>query len=498
MTVNKNDLLAHLPPEWPRDVLPEIQQRLRESGQKVIVLDDDPTGTQTVHDIPVLTEWSVESLRAELSNNLPAFYILTNSRALPLPEAQALNAEIGRNLRDAGHAVGRAFAVISRSDSTLRGHFPGEVDSLADAIRDTHDAPCHPPYLLIPAFLAGGRYTINDVHYVAYGDDLVPAGETEFAHDAAFGYRASNLCAWVEEKTRGAIRAGDVMSISIKDIRIGGPERVRDRLRALRPGDACIVNAASERDLEVMALACLMAEAAGSRFLYRTAASFARARAGIAPQPLLTARDFESSEGFRSSSAGGLIIVGSYVPKTSGQLDALLRRGVNAVEVSVEALLDDDNRSGEVARCAQAAEALLASGCDVVIYTSRRLISGADAATSLAIGRHVSDSLVAIVRSLAVRPRYVLTKGGITSSDIATKGLDVQRAMVLGQLLPGVPVWRIGSESRYPGTIYIVFPGNVGGPDALAQTYDLLRRDLSPARYAAHEPMRAHGTASKR
>ncbi|BCX02668.1 MAG: hypothetical protein KatS3mg053_0606 [Candidatus Roseilinea sp.] len=477
MTVNKNDLLARLPPEWPHDVLPEIQRRLRGSGQKVIVLDDDPTGTQTVHDIPVLTEWSVESLRAELSNNLPAFYILTNSRALPLPEAQALNAEIGRNLRDAGRAVGRAFAVISRSDSTLRGHFPGEVDSLADAIRDTHDATRHPPYLLIPAFLAGGRYTINDVHYVAYGDDLVPAGETEFARDAAFGYHASNLRAWVEEKTRSAIRAGDVMSISIEDIRINGPERVCDRLRAVQPGDACIVNAASERDLEVMALACLMAEAAGSRFLYRTAASFARARAGIAPKPLLTARDLESSKGFRSSSAGGLIIVGSYVPRTSGQLDALMRCSVNAIEVNVAALLDDAARSGEITRCAQAAEALLTSGHDVVIYTSRRLISSSDATANLAIGRRVSDSLVAIVRGIAVQPRYVLAKGGITSSDVATKGLDVRRAMVLGQLLPGVPVWRLGSESRFPGVIYIVFPGNVGGSDALAQAYDLLRHN---------------------
>lgn len=481
MIVSKSDLLARLPPEWPRDVLPEIQRRLRESGQKVVVLDDDPTGTQTVHDIPVLTEWSVESLRAELSNDLPVFYILTNSRALPLPEAQALNAEIGRNLCDASHAVGRVFTVISRSDSTLRGHFPGEVDAFVNAMRDANCATSNPPYLIIPAFLTGGRYTINDVHYVAYGDDLTPAGETEFAHDAAFGYRASNLRTWVEEKTHGAIRADDVMSISIAEVRLGGPERVRDRLIAVRPGSACIVNATSERDLEVTALACMMAEAEGSRFSYRTAASFARARAGIAPKPLLSAQDLSSLTSFRNPRAGGLIIVGSYVPRTSEQLDALLRRGMNAIEANVEALLDDTTRSGEIARCTQTAEALLASGHDVVIYTSRRLISGSDATTSLAIGRRVSDSLVAIVRSIAVQPRYLLAKGGITSSDIATKGLNVGRAMVLGQLLPGVPVWRLGTEGRYPGAIYIVFPGNVGGPDALAQAYDLLQHNASSA-----------------
>ncbi len=156
--------------------------------------------------IPVLTEWNVETLQTELANDLPAFYVLTNSRAMPLPQAQALNAEIGRNVAAAmsrmnemnpGRAM-RNVAFISRSDSTLRGHFPGEVDALAIQVHGRV-----PPYVITPAFMAGGRYTVGDVHYVAYGDALVPAGETEFARDAAFGYRASNLREWVEgEDTR--------------------------------------------------------------------------------------------------------------------------------------------------------------------------------------------------------------------------------------------------------------------------------------------------------
>ncbi len=463
------ETLAGLPSEWPHDVLPEIQRRLAVLNQKVVVLDDDPTGTQSVHDIPVLTAWGVEALQAEVLNDLPAFYILTNSRAMPLQQAQALNAEIGRNvmaalsrINDLPAAHARAVAFISRSDSTLRGHFPGEVDALAQQV---HGKP--PAYLLAPAFMAGGRYTIDDVHYVTQGDELTPAAETEFAKDAAFGYRASNLREWVEEKTRGAIKAGEVMSISLEDIRVGGPEAVANKLMGMQAGQACIVNAASERDLEVAALGSLMAESNGMQIMMRSAASFARARAGISSAPLLDVKKW-AGLGDRSGLAGGLIVVGSYVPKTSGQLQALLDTGVRAVEVNVPALLDDAHQAGEIARATAVVNAVLAGGNDAVLYTSRALVTGPDAQSSLAIGNRVSRSLIAIVKGVAVQPRYVLAKGGITSSDVATEALGVKRAMVLGQVLAGVPVWQMGPETRYPGSMYIVFPGNVGGPNALA------------------------------
>ena len=71
------------------------------------------------------------------------------------------------------------------------------------------------------------------------------------------------------------------------------------------------------------------------------------------------------------------------------------------------------------------------------------------------------------VSSLAVRPRFLVAKGGITSSDIGVHALQVRRATVLGQALPGVPVWKLGAESRYPGMSYVVFPGNVGDEDGL-------------------------------
>jgi uncharacterized protein YgbK (DUF1537 family) len=464
--LHKAERLAALPAEWPEDLRPTIQWRLAARPHKVVVLDDDPTGTQTVHNVPVLTEWPVEALAAELANDLPAFYVLTNTRSMPLEEAQAINTSVGENLRAAARQIGRSFVVVSRSDSTLRGHFPGEVAALADALGGEFDA-----WLLAPFFLEGGRITIDDVHYVAIGEQLAPAGATEFARDRAFGYRESNLRAWVAEKTGGRVPTEQVASISLDDIRRGGPQLVAERLAELRSGRICVINAASMRDLEVVVAALLEAETRGKRFLYRTAASFVQVRAGLGPRPLLAREDLALPE-----VGGGLVLVGSYVPTTSGQVAALLDQGgITAIEVDVAALIDASRRDGEMARVARLAGEGLLRGEDVLIVTSRELMAGPGAAESLEIGRRVSDGLCAILRRIESRPRYLIAKGGITSSDLATRSLGVRRALVLGQALPGVPVWRLGAESRYPGLVYVVFPGNVGGPTALAEVVAALR-----------------------
>jgi uncharacterized protein YgbK (DUF1537 family) len=207
-----------------------------------------------------------------------------------------------------------------------------------------------------------------------------------------------------------------------------------------------------------------LAEARGKRFVFRTAASFVQARLGLPVRPLLT-----PASAALPNAGGALVVAGSYVPKTTGQLNALLALpGLEKVEVSVPALLEDASRNAEVIRAGALAERALGSGCDVLVYTSRDLVTGSDGESSLQIGNTVSTCLVDIVRGLQTRPRYVVAKGGITSSDIATKALGIRRAMVMGQALPGVPVWRAGDESKWPGMAYVVFPGNVGGETALA------------------------------
>jgi uncharacterized protein YgbK (DUF1537 family) len=238
----KTSTFAALPPEWPEDPMPAVRAALTRSRRRLVVLDDDPTGTQTVYDLPVLTSWQVEALAQEFAAGTPVFYVLTNSRSLPSAPAAALMREIAGNLREAARRENVEFSVVSRSDSTLRGHYPLETDVLAEAIGQT-DAAC----LIIPFFEAGGRHTLGDIHYVAEGDRLVPAAQTPFARDAVFGYHSSNLRAWVQEKTRGRILAGDVASISLDDLRRGGSDAVQAKLTALPAGRVCIVNAATRK-----------------------------------------------------------------------------------------------------------------------------------------------------------------------------------------------------------------------------------------------------------
>ena len=116
--VKIKDCVRHLPAEWPVELRSQIQKHVKGTRCKVVVLDDDPTGTQTVHDIPILTEWPVETLQKELENDLPAFYLLTNSRSFSLTQARSMNAEIGHKLVEAAQRANRQFVAVSRSDST--------------------------------------------------------------------------------------------------------------------------------------------------------------------------------------------------------------------------------------------------------------------------------------------------------------------------------------------------------------------------------------------
>jgi uncharacterized protein YgbK (DUF1537 family) len=230
-----------------------------------------------------------------------------------------------------------------------------------------------------------------------------------------------------------------------------------------------VVNAAAYADLEVFTRGLLEAEAAGKRYLVRSAASFVRVRAGVEPRPLLTAAEIGGA-----GDAGGLVVVGSYVEKTTEQLESLLRLPcVAAIELAVGRLAAPDSGAVETRRVEEAARQAMAAGRHAVVFTSRGQTSAIGAAGELSAGRIVSDALAAVVRALPVRPRFLIAKGGITSSDIAVHGLGMEKALVLGQAAPGVPVWEMGPETRFPGMRLVVWPGNVGGPDALR---DLVRR----------------------
>ncbi|KAL4611237.1 hypothetical protein ACB092_08G108500 [Castanea dentata] len=212
------------------------------------------------------------------------------------------------------------------------------------------------------------------------------------------------------------------------------------------------------------------AELKGKRFLCRTAASFVSTRIGIIPKAPILPKDL----GINKEKNGGLIVVGSYVPKTTKQVEELRQQCgqiFRSIEVSVDklAMRSVEEREEEISRTAAIADCFLRARKDTLILTSRELITGKTPSESLEINFKVSSALVEIVRQITIKPRYILAKGGITSSDLATKALEAKCAKIVGQALAGVPLWQLSPESRHPGVPYIVFPGNVGDSKALAE-----------------------------
>jgi len=466
------DMIKQLPSPWQDGMLRrKIYEGNKESGRCIVALDDDPTGTQTVHDIWVLTSWDDESIRSALLDYEPALYFLTNSRSMPCANAQALNREIVTNLLRVAQQVGRPVTLVSRSDSTLRGHYPGEIDAIQQTLEEKFhrrvDGVC-----LIPYFAEGGRFTIGDVHWVLENGVLVPAAQTPYAKDAVFGYNRSYLPDWVEEKTGGRLSQGDVVSLSLDLLRLGGPAKVYECLMKIQGGKVLIVNAVEDRDLEVFVSAFLRAEEQGKLFLLRTAASYVKVAAGLPDKPLLSREELFSDR----AGGAGLIVFGSHVPKSTAQLKEIMRLDrIRAIELPVNGLLSQSTRPKLLKETAQALSSALRQGLDAVLYTSRELISGEDEIESLAIGMSVSSALVEVLIRLEAMPGYVIGKGGITASDLATQAMQVRAARVMGQILPGVPVWKLGPGSRWPGLVYVVFPGNVGDDGAVSRIIQQMR-----------------------
>lgn len=452
-------ILASLEAPWKStDIRQNIVAMNKKLKRKIIVLDDDPTGAQTVQNLFVLTAWRKEDILQAFQDDNFIFYILTNTRSYEAKRTEEMVREIMTTISAVAKENGYSFTVINRGDSTLRGHYPLELDVIIEEqkllLNEQIDAQ-----LIIPAFFEGQRYTYDDVHYIKEDDMLVPVSDTEFSTDKAFGYTNSNLCKWVEEKTQGAIKSSACKSIAVAQLR-EGPAGVLPTLLAAKNNEAIIVNALCYEDLNVLSYALLEAELQGKKFVYQVAASFVRAYAGIEKKPYLVKEQMVVKG---NESHGGLVIVGSHVQKTTNQLNQLFEHSpITAVEVSVKDLLEDKNRSIEINRINKEVDHLIRSGKDAVIYTSRDVIAADDQTSNLQISQKVSGAITEIVQALKIAPKFVIAKGGITSSDVATKGLAIRRAEVIGQAAPGIPVWLTGEEAKFTNIPYIIFPGNVG------------------------------------
>lgn len=460
---------------FPSLNFPDLQERLAavsmHDNHKIVVLDDDPTGVQTLHDVLIFTDWSESAIEEGFREQQKLFYILTNSRSFSAVKTKQVHQEIAERILKVAQRLQKDFLIISRSDSTLRGHYPLETQTLRETL-EAHSTKHVDGEILCPYFKEGGRFTFGDVHYVCYGRKLVPVGQTEFAEDQTFGYHASNLRDYVEEKTQGAYKRETVMSISIAELRQGNVEAIAARLCQVHDFGKVIVNAVTQDDVRVFVLALYEALSRGKYFLFRTAAAFVKEMGAIEDRPLLTHAEIFPEKNMAAQQSGGVIVVGSHTDKTTSQLKALQGLpGLEFLELDSDLVLKPELFSQEVTRILQKEEAIIRAGKTAVIYTKRKVLTLPDDTKESALARSVkiSDAVQSLVGRLSLTPSYVIAKGGITSSDVATKALHVHKATVIGQICPGVPVWRTGRESKFPQIPYIIFPGNVGNINTLRQ-----------------------------
>jgi uncharacterized protein YgbK (DUF1537 family) len=433
---------------------------------KIIAIDDDPTGCQTVHSCLLLTRWDVETLIEALNDESPLFFVLSNTRGLDAVQAADVTREICVNLRAALDRLagqGRPVQplIVSRSDSTLRGHYPIETDVIAEEL-GPFDA-----HFLVPAFFEGGRITRDGVHYLLVDGRPVPVNETEFARDSVFGFTHAFLPDYVEEKTGGRIQAREVERFGLDDVR----GEIGARLLSLSGNRCCVVDAERQADLDGFARQVLAAVGEeGKRFLFRSAASLLTSFAALPPQPVAA----RSMSAYVRGGRPGVVLVGSHVAKSSRQLQTLIdTTDVVPVEIDLERLVQDE--AGLFETIIDRLETAQHENSNLVLYTSRGERRFPTTAERLAFGERVSGFLVRIVQNLPRETGFLISKGGITSNDTLSRGLALRTARVLGQILPGCPVVRCPADHpRLSDLPVVIFPGNVGDDASLAEVYRIL------------------------
>lgn len=435
---------------------------------KIIVIDDDPTGSQTVHSCLLLMQWDIQTLQTGLRDCVPIFFILSNTRALPPAQAAQVTRDICDNLQQAIAAEGiDDYLVVSRSDSTLRGHYPLETDVIND-VMGPFDA-----HFLVPGFFEGGRITRDSIHYLIVNGEPVPVAETEFAKDSVFGYHHSFLPDYVEEKTQGKIAATTVERLTLGDLQPDAHDSLVQRLEGLHDNQCVVVDGETQANFDCLAQGLLQASHQGKRFLLRSAASILTSLANLGPQPVPPT----AIARYKPTSEPGVIVVGSHVKKTTEQLTELLKLPtVQGIEIPVEQLRDHPDSAPDIIQNSlEKIDQIRAQGQTPVIYTSRQELAFATIQARLDFGVQVSHLLMQIVQQLPTNIGFLISKGGITSNDVLSVGLKLTAVRLLGQIIPGCSIVTTGPDHpRFPSLPVVLFPGNVGDVQGLATVYQRL------------------------
>lgn len=431
-----------------------------------IVLDDDPTGTQGITDVPAVIDPALDTLRWA-RDHADIAYVLTNTRALtPVAAAEKVRQVVQAVTSTVGQESMDQVRFISRGDSTLRGHFPLEISILLETSPVSYSG-C----VLVPAFPAAQRVTLDGVHYVAVDGVLAPVGTSEFARDATFGYPESILTEWARHRIP---LEWDVVRIPSSAFD-GGFTAVQAMLTDVQQFTVFCPDIRNEEDLRILAEAQSATESSGVHLLVQSAPSYPPVLAGLSSGQPLDTPTFTDGP--------GLIVVGSHTSVTSQQLLPLTAAGIPYVEIDARRIAAGHGAT-EVQRCVTTAAASLRTQT-TILATSRDIHLGNSPAESLEVAGAIAQVITEITRELIhqTNPSFIISKGGITSHNMLSASLAWRAGTVVGPLVDAtLPVWRNWKDLSTP--LCVIAPGNVGAPNLLTRALQrindltLVRRSL--------------------
>lgn len=422
----------------------------------ILILDDDPTGTQSMAGVPVVLRTDEDTIRAAAADAPAAIHLVTNSRAWSPEEAHARTVAAAR----AGRVVLPEAELVLRGDSTLRGHVWEEYDALREVAYPGEE----PVLLLAPALPEAGRITVDGVHLLETDGQRQPLHDTAYARDPAFGYPDADLLSWADHRSGGAFSRSRGRTLHLDDLRSGGGAAVAGLLGEVAAGRGpavCAADAVTIADLQLIMDGYREARAARVPVILRTAPT----GAGV-----LTGATATGTVELPADADGVLVVCGSYVPRSVRQLGALVERHPAAlVELSPAELVRVGPETLAPRLAGELAERLDRDGLAVLAVER----PGEDGPGDLDRQAAVAEALVAVVRHLERTPGVVITKGGVTSATVIRDGLGASMASVIGPVVSGVGRWDAVGDGRRVSCL--VVPGNVGDDHILRGLVDALR-----------------------
>ncbi|MDC3148321.1 hypothetical protein OA847_00165 [bacterium] len=440
---------------------------------KFVVIDDDPTGSQTVHDCLLLLKWDCSTLVKGFESKSNLFFILANTRSLSENDAKLKIEEICKNLKTVitSLAYEEEIIFISRGDSTLRGHNFLEPSALNSCL-GPFDATFH-----IPAFIEGKRLTINGSHFV----DKTPISQTIFAKDKIFGYKTSNVKNLLFQQSKSQINFEDIQNLLLSDIEMLNDEEnniVFKTLKNLKNNKHVVVDIENYSQLKKFSLV-IKKLIKQKKFLFRTAASFI---SSISEKKSVSQskKNFFSNLRIRNKEKSflpGLIIVGSYVKLSTMQLNNLLEiRNCNSIELDVFEFFkissaDNNKKQMNLFKNKFLKEIRFSfeQGKTPVLFTSRKFMS-LDSSELLNFYNLLACFIAELVADLKYEIGYLISKGGITTNLILSDGLNADYVYLEGQIFKGISVvtYDLKNDEKLP---IVTHPGNIGTEDSLVNIW---------------------------